>query len=125
MIRLKAKGSFQKTMKFLENCEKTLMNYSRLERYGKAGVDALASATPVDSGKTASSWTYRIKVDSKSIHIVWTNKNKNDGCNIALLLQYGHGTKDGYYVQGKDYINPALRTVFDNIGSEIWKEVTK
>lgn len=125
MIRLKAKGSFSKTYKFLENCRTLLMNYSQLERYGKMGVDALRDATPVDSGKTADSWEYKIRVTPKSVKITWVNRNVNDGCNIALLLQYGHATKDGYYITGRDYINPAIQPIFDSIGEDIWKEVTK
>lgn len=125
MISLRSRGSFSKTYKFLDNCVNALSNYSRLEQYGKMGVDALSGATPVDTGKTADSWKYKISVSSDKISITWSNSNKNDGCNVALLLQYGHGTRDGYYVQGRDYINPAIQPIFDNIGDSLWKEVTK
>ena len=89
-------------------------------KYGQKGVQALSSATPVDSGKTASSWNYEIRGTS----IYWTNDNINKGVNIAVILQYGHGTRNGGYVQGRDYINPAIRPIFDSMVDEIWKEVT-
>lgn len=96
-----------------------------LEKYGKMGVDALASATPVDSGKTAESWNYKITVYKKTIHLSWTNSNVNKGVPIAIILYYGHGTGTGGYVQGRDYINPAIQPIFDEIKESIWEEVKK
>lgn len=95
-----------------------------LERYGQMGVDALSNATPVDSGTTAASWGYEIHHSGKETSIVWTNSNMNKGVNIAVILQYGHGTRNGGYVAGRDYINPAIRPIFDNMVEEVWKEVT-
>ena len=95
-----------------------------LERYAQMGVSALASATPVDSGKTASCWGYEIEASGEDATIYWTNTNQNKGVYIAVILQYGHGTGTGGYVQGRDYINPAIRPVFDKIAEEAWREVT-
>ncbi len=89
------------------------------------GVDALSAATPVDTGLTASSWGYEIHSSGATSSIVWTNSNVNDGIPIAILIQYGHGTRSGAYVQGRDFINPAMRSVFDNIANAVWKEVTR
>ena len=96
-----------------------------LEKYGRIGADALASATPVDSGTTAQSWGYEIHHSGKESSIVWTNSNMNKGVNIAVILQYGHGTRNGGYVVGRDYINPAIRPIFDGMVEEVWREVTK
>ena len=95
-----------------------------LDRYGQMGVDALASATPLDSGETASSWGYEIQRSGKSFSISWTNTNTNGSVNVAIILQYGHGTGTGGYVPGRDYINPAIRPVFDKIADGVWKVVT-
>lgn len=95
-----------------------------LERYAQMGVSALASATPVDSGQTASCWGYEIEMSGEDATIYWTNTNQNKGVYIAVILQYGHGTGTGGYVQGIDYINPAIRPVFDKIAEEAWREVT-
>lgn len=94
-----------------------------LEKYGQMGVEALRSATPIDSGKTAESWGYEISVRKEGATINWTNTNQNKGVYIAVILQYGHGTGTGGYVQGVDYINPAIRPVFDKIAEEAWMEV--
>lgn len=94
-----------------------------LQKYGSKGVTALSSATPVDSGLTANSWTYVVEVRGESATIHWMNTNVNKGVNIAVILQYGHGTGTGGYVQGRDYINPAMRPIFDQIAEEAWKEV--
>ena len=94
-----------------------------LDKYGKMGVNALANATPLDSGKTAESWGYEISVKKEGATIHWTNTNQNNGVHIAVILQYGHGTGTGGYVQGIDYINPAIRPVFDKIVEEAWMEV--
>lgn len=95
-----------------------------LERYGKKGVAALAAATPKDTGKTASSWSYEISEGKDTLSLTWKNTNINDGVNIAIILQYGHGTRNGGYVRGVDYINPALKPIFDELADAAWKEVT-
>lgn len=94
-----------------------------LERYAQEGVSALSSATPVDSGATANAWSYEIESKGDTHTIYWTNGNINKGVNIAVILQYGHGTGTGGYVAGRDYINPAMRPIFDRIAEEAWKEV--
>ena len=124
MLKINVKGDFNKTEKFLSRMKnKAYMNI--LERYAKKGVDALSSATPVDSGRTASSWSYEIKTSSNGMTIYWTNDNINKNVNIAIILQYGHGTRNGGYVQGRDYINPAIRPIFDQMSNDLWREVTK
>ena len=125
MIAIRVKGDYKKTRSFLDKMRRKdfLRN---LDKYGQMGVEALAAATPVDTGKTASSWSYYIKEydDSGSIIINWTNSNVVNGwANIAILLQLGHGTRNGGYVKGRDYINPAMRPVFDKIAREAWMEV--
>lgn len=117
------KGNFQKTDNFLKKAKQG--DYFRsLEKFAQEGVNALASATPIDSGKTAASWDYTISRSKGSVSITWTNSNINNGVNIAVIIQYGHGTRNGGYVQGRDYINPAIRPVFDKIAENVWKEVT-
>lgn len=123
MIRIRHKGSFQKTKKFLNHAANPNIQ-TILERYAKMGVDALSSATPIDSGLTAQSWDYEIRTLKNGFEVVWTNSNVVDGASIALLLQYGHATGNGGYVEGRDYINPALRPVFDQLADNAWKEVT-
>lgn len=121
-IKLKVKGDLKKTRRFLENAERG--NYfSRLAEFAKEGVDALSSATPYDTGLTAKSWGYDISIENGKASILWTNSNVNDGVNIAILLQYGHGTGTGGYVKGTDYINPAIQPIMDKIAEEVWKEV--
>lgn len=122
MIVLSSKGRFVKIERFLNKIVGGDI-FSRLDKYGRRGVEALASATPVDSGKTASSWAYEIDRTDGSYTIQWVNTNVNKGVNIAIILQYGHGTRNGGYVVGRDYINPAIRPVFDAIADEAWKEV--
>lgn len=124
MITFKQKGDFSKLKKFLEKAKET-SNMGFLDKYGREGVKALSSATPVDTGKTASSWTYEINRKKDSVEIVWKNANIQNGVPIAILLQYGHATKNGGWVQGRDYINPAIRPVFDKLANEAWREVTK
>lgn len=121
---LESKGDWSKTTKYLSRLERMEM-FKTLGKYGDQGVRALASATPKDSGETANSWTYEVVVSGKSARIVWKNTNVNQGVNIAIILQMGHGTGTGGYVQGRDYINPAMRPIFDKIANEVWKEVTK
>lgn len=123
MIVLKNKGDFSKTTNFLKRITK--LDYkSILSKYGKMGVDALAKATPVDTGLTASSWSYEIVEDNGGATIYWKNSNIVKGVPIAVILQYGHGTGTGGYVEGIDYINPALRSIFEGIADDAWKEVT-
>lgn len=123
MIKFRHKGNFNKTIRFLNNFSDFPIR-KILEKYGKIGVDALAAATPVDTGKTAASWTYEIEVSKNSYTITWLNTNVNKHVNIALILQYGHATRNGGFVAGRDYINPALQPVFDQIAAEAWQEVT-
>ena len=124
MIVIKHKGNFNNTEKFLKKAAK--VNYAQcLDKYGRQGVAALASATPVDSGLTANSWNYEIQSSKNMISIIWTNSNIVSGVPIAIILQYGHGTRNGGWVQGRDYINPAIQPIFDRIADEVWKEVTK
>lgn len=121
-ISFKHRGSFNKTERFLNRMRrKEYLNV--LDYYGQLGVDALSSATPVDTGETASSWVYNISQDSNATTISWANTNVNKGVVIAVILQYGHGTGTGGYVQGIDYINPAMRPVFEKIAEEAWKGV--
>lgn len=122
LITFRHRGSFIKTERFLNHLKgRRYLNV--LERYGQMGVDALSSATPVDSGVTASSWTFEIEQTGKGATISWLNSNVNQNVVIALILQYGHGTGTGGYVEGRDYINPAMRPVFDKIAEQAWKEV--
>ena len=117
------KGDFRKTEKLLKkSLGRDYLNV--LETYGKQGVSALASATPIDSGETAASWSYEIIQNKSYLSIVWKNNHTNKGVNIAIILQYGHGTRHGGYVAGRDYINPALRPIFDKLAEAAWKEVT-
>ena len=95
-----------------------------LDKYGRKGVDALAEATPKDSGITAESWSYEVVEDAGGYRIIWRNSNVNDGVMIAMLLQYGHGTGTGGWVEGVDYINPAIRGIFQDMADEAWREVT-
>lgn len=124
MFSFRQKGDFKKTEKFLTKAFGR--NYLEvLQKYGQRGVQALSSATPVESGETASSWGYEIIQNGSSISIVWNNSHVEKGVNIAVILQYGHGTRNGGWVQGRDYINPALKPIFDEIANAAWKEVTK
>ena len=124
MIEFRQKGDFSKLTSFLERA-KEAAKVSTLDKYGQAGVAALASATPVDSGLTASSWYYEIEHQNGSTSITFNNSNINKGAPIAIILQYGHGTRNGGWVQGRDYINPAIQPIFDKIADDAWKEVTK
>lgn len=124
MISFRHKGDFSKFTSFLERAKQTI-RIGDLDRYGREGVAALASATPVDSGQTANSWYYEIKRSQGSITITFNNSHINAGVPIAIILQYGHGTGTGGWVEGRDYINPAIRPVFDKIANDAWREVTK
>lgn len=122
-VKFEVSGGFTKTERFL-NRMKRREYLNVLDEFGRDGVQALRNATPVDSGATAEAWDYEIKRTSNYTEIVWTNSNINDGVPIAVILQYGHGTGTGGYVQGRDYINPAIRPVFDKIAEKAWKVVT-
>ena len=124
MISFRQKGDFSKLTKYFERV-KEAAKIGVLDKYGREGVAALASATPVESGKTASSWYYEIKRQNGSVSIEFLNSNINNGVPIAVILQYGHGTGTGGWVQGRDYINPAIQPIFDKIAEDAWKEVTK
>lgn len=123
MIKFRQKGDFSKLTKYLEKV-KEAAKISDLDQYGRQGVAALASATPVDSGLTADSWYYEIKNQNGRVVIDFKNSNVNNGVLIAIILQYGHGTRNGGWVEGRDYINPAIQPIFDNIVHTAWKEVT-
>ena len=122
MITFRQKGDFSKLTGYLEKAKKAV-HLSALDKYGQAGVAALASATPVDSGKTANSWYYKIENKSGSATISWHNSNIQNGVPIAIIIQYGHGTGTGGWVEGRDYINPAIRPIFDQIANDVWREV--
>lgn len=123
MIKFTHKGDFSKLNRFLERA-KNVVKMGDLDKYGRAGVAALSSATPVDSGKTASSWYYEIERQNGRATINFLNSNINQGVPIAIILQYGHGTGTGGWVEGRDYINPALQPIFDEIVNNARKEVT-
>lgn len=122
-VKFEVSGGFTKTERFL-NRMKRREYLNVLDEFGRDGVQALRNATPVDSGATAEAWDYEIKRTRNFTEIVWTNSNINDGVPIAVILQYGHGTGTGGYVQGRDYINPAIRPIFDKIAEKAWKVVT-
>lgn len=124
MIKFRQKGDFSKLTHFLEKA-KEAVRLGDLDKYGREGVAALASATPVDSGLTADSWRYEITNKQGSAKITFYNSNIQNGVPIAIILQYGHGTRNGGWVQGRDYINPAIQPIFDKIVNEAWREVTK
>lgn len=124
MIGFRQKGDFSKTTNFLSKL-KQKVNVDTLDRYGRQGVAALSSATPVDTGLTANSWYYKIERDVNSVKIVFCNSNIQNRIPIAVILQYGHGTGSGGWVEGRDYINPAIQPVFDKIANDAWREVTK
>lgn len=124
MISFRQKGDFSKLNRFLEK-SKNVVKLGILDKYGRAGVAALSSATPVDTGLIAQSWTYEIKRQNGSVSLVFHNKNLNKGVPIAIVLQYGHATRDGGWVKGRDYINPAIQPIFDKLAKEAWEEVKK
>lgn len=123
LVSFRHRGNFNKVERFLNKMAgHSYLNI--LDKYGQMGVAALSASTPVDSGKTSQSWTYEIERTPTNTTISWLNTNTNKNVNIAIILQYGHGTGTGGYVQGRDYINPAMRPVFDEIAQQAWKEVT-
>ena len=123
MFNLKVTGDWKKTERFLKNAQNKNV-LSILQKYGSQGVTALANATPKDSALTASSWDFKINHNSRGYSLEWYNTNENRGVNIAILIQYGHGTGTGGYVPPVDYVNPAMKPIFDKIAEDIWKEVS-
>ena len=124
MITIHAKGSFDNTDKYLQKALH-VFHQSKWDHYGQMGVEALAANTPKRTGKTANSWTYEVDIAGQGVTITWLNTNENKGVNIAIILQYGHGTGTGGYVQGQDYINPAMKPVFDEIAEAVSMEVKR
>lgn len=125
MIEFSHKGDFTSTFLFLKRVKK--LKLENLDQFGRAGVEALRQATPKDSGETANSWYYEIVRDNTDgrVTIQWLNSHVEKNVNIAIILQYGHGTRNGGWVEGRDYINPAIQPIFDKIAEGAWKEVTK
>lgn len=124
MISFRQKGDFSKLNRYMERA-KNMAKMGDLDKYGRQGVAALESATPVDTGQTARSWYYEIVRKNGSVSITFNNSNIQNGVPIAIILQYGHGTGTGGWVQGRDYINPAIQPIFDQIANNAWREVTK
>ena len=122
MITVRSKGDFSKLNGFLEKA-KEAVKLGNLDKYGKAGVKALESATPMDSGLTANSWYYTIERNDNTVSINFHNSNIQNGIPIAIILQYGHGTGTGGWVEGRDYINPAIRPIFDNLVKDAWEVI--
>lgn len=126
MISVKTKGDFKNTERFLKRYNDDANVMPILEKYGNRGVELLTSATPIDTSKTSVSWAYEIENTKKGeYHIQFFNQNVNNGVNIAIILQYGHGTRNGGYVRGRDYINPAIKTAFDEMRDELIREVKR
>lgn len=123
MITFESKGDFKNTEKFLNYIHRGKM-YSNLAQYGEMGKNALSAATPTETGLAASSWDYEIDQNGSGCTITWTNSDIENGFNVIIGLQYGHGTGTGGWVAGRDFINPAIRPVFDQIADAVWKEVT-
>ena len=124
MITIESQGEWKLTRNWFDRMTKLDLALI-MNQFGKEGVSALASATPSKSGVTSKSWNYEVTRKGNNWKITWTNSNVNKGANIAVLIQYGHGTRNGGYVVGRDYINPAIRPVFDKIAQKAWKEVTR
>lgn len=125
-ISINHRGSFKNIHAFLDNASSINKRYLHIfEKYGKEGVKALAENTPKDTGKTANSWYYKVITERNGVSIVWNNSNISNGVPIAILIQYGHGTRSGGYVEGTDYINPSLKPIFDKLSIELWREVNK
>ena len=124
MITFTQRGSFRNTERYLRRLKEAEL-FAVLNKYGEIGVSALSNATPLESGETAASWSYSIQQRPGYYSIRWHNSHTNDGAPIAVLLQYGHGTGTGGYVQGRDYINPAVRPIFETMANDAWREVTR
>lgn len=125
MISIEQSGDFKKTFSFFNKITKGVYAKAILDKYGKRGVDALSAATPKDTGETSRSWYYEIEKTKTGVKVTWSNSNVKSRVPIAILIQYGHGTGTGGYVYGRDYINPALQPVFDEMAKEMWREVTE
>lgn len=127
-LRLEVKGDWKKTFAFLNNNanfnEKKYIDYI-LNNTGRMGVSALSSYTPIDTGLASKSWSYYITKEKERYTITWTNDDVEGGCNVAILIQYGHGTRNGGFVRGYDFINPSLKPVFEKLANDLWEEVTK
>ncbi len=124
MITFKQKGDFSKVTRYLKK-DRRSKYASIFDKYGSKGVEALKQATPVETGKTAASWYYTVEASASGAKITWSNSNFNKGVPIAIILQYGHGTGTGGWVEGRDYINPAVQPIFDSMAEELWKETTE
>ena len=124
MISVNCKGKWDKVTKYLSKIRRSI-SADILDKYGQIGVAALASVTPVETGLTANSWYYEVVIEKGSAAIRFCNSNIQNGVPIAVILQYGHGTRNGGWVVGRDYINPAIQPVFDDITKQAWREVTK
>jgi hypothetical protein len=124
VVMFRQKGDFRRTSDFLKRANRLNLDVI-LNQYGQEGVEALRAATPKDTGTTANSWSYTVHKGMGSITITWSNSNIVDGVPIAVILQYGHGTRNGGYVQGADYINPAMKPIFDKIAQRAWEEVKR
>lgn len=124
VIKFRVKGDFNKTFSFFERALE-VVHLGFLDKYGRMGVEALAAATPKDSGLAASSWYYEIERDGNRFTLKWNNSDIENGVPVAIILQYGHATKNGGWVEGRDYINPAIQPIFDQISQEAWKELIK
>jgi hypothetical protein len=124
VVMFRQKGDFRRTSDFLKRANRLNLDVI-LNQYGQEGVEALRAATPKDTGTTANSWSYVVHKGTGSITITWSNSNIVDGVPIAVILQYGHGTRNGGYVQGTDYINPAMKPIFDKIAQRAWEEVKR
>lgn len=122
MISLKSSGDYRKATRYLEKLKETV-KIGILDKYGRKGVDALKEATPRDTGLTAESWKYEIEHRKNGVSLRFINTNVQNGCPIAIILQYGHATRNGGYVEGRDYINPAIQPIFDRMAEDLWKEV--
>ena len=123
MIKIKQKGDFSKITRYFERIKKPI-NINKFHKYGRKGVEALRAATPVDTGLTANSWYYEIINDNGIIKLTFNNSNIYRGIQIAIILQYGHATRNGGWIEGRDYINPAIQPIFDEIANDAWKEVS-
>lgn len=124
MITFRSKGDFSKATRYFERV-KEAAKVGILDKYGRAGIAALSSATPIESGLAAGSWGYEIEHGRNSARIIFTNSDIENGFPVAIMLQYGHGTGTGGWVEGRDYINPAIQPIFDQIANEAWREVTR
>lgn len=124
-ISFRHKGDFSKLDKYLNEVRKAVRKDTIFDKYGRAGVAALSSATPVETGLAAQSWYYEVEQSSSSVRIVFYNSDVENGFPVAIMLQYGHGTGTGGWVEGRDYINPAIQPIFDKIAEDAWKEVTR